>query len=46
MNLQVIHGKVVKSPAKGQLIELQATDLKVIGECDPGKDWILRVLRC
>jgi len=32
----VIHGKVVKSPAKGQLIELQATDLKVIGECDPG----------
>lgn len=30
-----VRGKVVKSPAKGQTIEIQACDLEIIGVCDP-----------
>jgi asparaginyl-tRNA synthetase len=30
-----IDGKLVKSPAEGQLFEIQATNIKILGQCDP-----------
>jgi asparaginyl-tRNA synthetase len=31
----IIDGKLVKSPAEGQLFEIQATNIKILGQCDP-----------
>ena len=30
-----IHGKLVKSPAKRQNVELKAERIEVVGNCDP-----------